>query len=153
MSLLILTGQNLDAIKASLSGLSAGATPVWGSLTPTQMLAHLRCSIEISLGERTVPDASNLFTRHLLRPMALYLMPRWPRGKIKAPPVFFEETSQTLDAERRALFAALDHFDTIASATPERRTLHPIFGPMSLQVWRRLHGLHIRHHLSQFGLA
>lgn len=125
------------------------AVPRWGEMNPSQMIAHLRRAIEISLGEVKVEDASNWLTRSLIIPVLA--MP-WPRGGIKAPASFFPSASSEFAVEREQLLARMVRFTDIAAAEPARRGLSPMFGWLTLETWTRLHGKHLDHHLRQFGV-
>jgi hypothetical protein len=37
-------------------------------------------------------------------------------------------------------------------ADPNRRTLDPWLGMIALREWSKVHGLHLDHHLKQFGI-
>lgn len=138
------------AYAGRFEALSPEAAPQWGTMSPVQMVAHLRRTVEISLGEHAVPDQSNVLTRTLGRWIAFHLMPRWPGGVIKAPAGYSAEPGGDLDAERWALRDAIDRFTDAAEREPNRTALSPLFGPMPLRYWRRVHGMHFEHHLRQF---
>ena len=133
-----------------LRTLSADTPPQWGRMSATQMVAHLRRTVAISLGEHAVPDHSNVFTRTVARWIAFHLMGRWPRGVIKAPPEYTAEPAGDFEDERRALFEAIQRFTVAAEREPDRTGLSPLFGPMPLRYWQRVHGMHFEHHLRQF---
>lgn len=121
----------------------------WGVLTPCAMLAHLRAAVEVSLGDLPVVDKSTLFGRTLGCALVFRVLP-WPKGKIKAPEVFFPQSSD-IEQEREKLNAAMLRFFASAEREPDRIGVHPIFGPLSLRYWQRVHGKHFDHHLTQFG--
>lgn len=123
---------------------------LWGELDPAGMMAHLRRSIEISLGEVEVEDISNFFMRTAGKVAILYLLP-WPKGKIKAPSEFTPPPEGDLDAERARLSEAMDRFLEALTNEPTRRTRNPAMGMLTLKTWSRVHGLHFDHHLRQFG--
>ena len=72
--------------------------------------------------------------------------------EIQAPAEFDAPSVGELAAERVNLSACVGRFLAAAEATPERIGVSPLFGPMPLSYWRRIHGKHIAHHLRQFGL-
>lgn len=124
----------------------------WGSLTPIGLLAHLRRSIEVSLGEVAVEDQSTLLSRTLVRWLAIHLMRSWPRGKIKVPEVFIPAPEEDFEKERAHLLDAIERFVEAQAADPARRTRHPVLGEFTLQGWGHVHGRHFRHHFEQFGV-
>lgn len=121
----------------------------WGSLTPVGMICHLRTSVEISLGQCESEDASNLFTRTVLKWVALH-MP-WPKGKVKAPDSLTPPPEEDLRGERERLLIRVEEFLTALESEPNRRAQHPAFGSIPLSQWALFHGLHFNHHLNQFG--
>jgi len=122
----------------------------WGELDPAGMMAHLRRSIEISLGEVEVEDISNFLMRTVGKISFLYLLP-WPKGKIKAPSQFTPPPEGDLESERARLSEAMDRFLEDLRNNPARRTRNPAMGMLTLRTWSRVHGLHFDHHLRQFG--
>ena len=76
--------------------------------------------------------------------------PPWPKGKIKAPQVFFPEPGE-IESERAKCLGAMARFIEATEREPGRMGLHPVFGSLTLKAWQRLHGLHFEHHLTQFG--
>ena len=141
----------IEHFAARLLALNAQSKRLWGTLEPAPMLAHLRTSLEISLGRKTIKDESTFLSRTIIRFVALYLLPI-PRGRIKAADSFFSSEVGSVEAERAKLVETLHEFMAAANAHPSRRTVHPFFGSLSLNQWRRLHGKHFDHHLRQFGM-
>lgn len=124
--------------------------PLWGTMQPPAMMAHLRRSIELSLGEYPVENQSNFITRSaLLRWIAFGPIP-FPKGA-RAPVYFHPSTLEDFESERSSLLAALERFLDAHEKDPDRREVSQIFGPMPLRYWSRIHGKHMDHHLRQFG--
>ena len=57
-----------------------------------------------------------------------------------------------LPEERERLLAAMGRFVKAAERDPDRRSLNPLFGWLSLSTWTRFHARHLDHHLRQFGV-
>lgn len=151
MSIPLLTTGNVPQIAARLEKLTAESQRRWGTLDAPAMLRHLRRVCELSLGTEPIEDQSNLFTRTVLRFLALYVIP-WPKGKIKAPDHFTPPAEGDVAAEFAKLKAELQRFAEAAEREPGRIRNHPFFGPLTLATWSRVHGLHIDHHCKQFGV-
>lgn len=145
-----LTSGNVGGYLERLSRISTEDRPTFGSLTPAGLMAHLRRTFEISLGEHETPLIPAPMPRAWLRWMVLAPIP-WPRGKIKAPADFTPDP-EGLDAERARLEEAAQRFVAFAEANPGERRPSPLAGPMTMRQWQRLHYRHLKHHLSQYGV-
>jgi hypothetical protein len=122
----------------------------WGALDASQMLRHLTYLIEISLGEEISADRSNFVMRSIMRPIVFSSM-QWPKGKIKAPPDLTPKPDGDCNVERPRLLKAMSRFVETSAKLPNEVRPHPVFGPVTLTYWRRMHGKHLDHHLKQFG--
>lgn len=143
---------SLPAYRARIMSLRPNSERRWGKMDATEMMAHLRRSLELSLNEiEGIEDKSNLFTRTVMRWLAFHVLP-WPKGKLKSPPMFFPEFHETFETEREKLLEAMERFIDELEADPEQTGLSPFFGPVTLHYYRRMHGKHMDHHLRQFGV-
>ena len=138
---------------AAFRRLEPDAPGRWGGLDASSMLAHLTAALELSLGER---EARALVPAWIGRPagwLAMHVFPRWPRGrKGSTPPLpHLFPAPQAFDAQREHLEAALERFVDRLEREPEARATNPLMGDVSMRTWSRLHALHCRHHLRQFG--
>ena len=140
----------MPGYKARIQALGADSKGLWGELDATRMIAHLRRAIEISLEEVPVEDRSNWFTRSVVRWYAFRAPVPWPKGKLKAIPVFLPDDARDFELERQALLDAMDQFTQWEEDRPDTRTAHPFFGPLRLGYWSIVHGRHFDFHLRQF---
>jgi hypothetical protein len=147
-----LTAANLADWIARIDRLAAETPARWGVMTPAGMCAHLRRSLEISLGEIEATDLSTPLTKTLGKWLFFDLPLPWPKGKIPAPANFIPEVTASFEDERRRLIEALGRFAGAQTADPWRRALSPAFGMLTLRYWGRIHGRHMEHHLRQFGV-
>ncbi|MCC6153854.1 MAG: DUF1569 domain-containing protein [Candidatus Hydrogenedentes bacterium] len=152
MALARLTSENLPLFVSRLEKLTPDTPPKWGSLSSTRLLTHLRLLIEMSLEETAFQDRSTWFSRNVMRVLAFHVMPSWPKGKIKAPTEFTPESPSEFEEERAKCVAAFGRFVKAAAATPNRRTLHVLFGNVTLDYWSFMHARHFEHHFEQFGI-
>lgn len=135
-----------------LRGIGPETPRRWGRMNAPQMICHLSDAFLSVMGDKAVeaPRGVNLWP--LMKPWALYVPFKWPRGVATRP---------ELDAEhggtRPAKFAVdVDCLlGTIDKFTDQPRTFefrpHPMFGRMSEKEWMRWGYLHTDHHLRQFG--
>ena len=125
----------------------------WGRMTPHQAICHMSDAFRMALREReAAPVAGSL--KPVIRFIALRMPMRWPRGRIKTvpeaeqgvggtPPIEFEQ-------DRAELLALMARFSTAVAGG--LCPTHPIFGPMTADLWRRWGYRHLDHHLRQFGV-
>ncbi len=122
----------------------------WGTLDPHRMIAHLIFTLDMSLGKHQVDDHGNILTHtSLFRWLIFEIMP-WPKGKIKAPPELTPAPSNDFETDRRLLKERIAEFAEVLEKEPARKTRNPIFGPLPLSIWSRIHGRHTAWHMQQF---
>lgn len=124
----------------------------WGTLTATDMFAHMSLYFEMSLERHAHPDISTVASRTLGKWLAFSVFTRWPGGKIKAPGYTTPAAKHDIELERQRLMQWMQRFVEEAQREPGRIGVSPLFGPMTLRYWRRAHGCHLNHHLRQFGV-
>lgn len=141
------------AVPRGLARLSPSTSPVWGDMSPQQMLEHLLWAVEMSTGRHPV-DAGERTPEHVRLLDFLESETATPRGYMNPllvdglPPLRFQD----LDEARVRLLGEVQGFlDLPEDARPERG--HPIFGPLTWDQWHSAHYKHFLHHLSQFGLV
>lgn len=152
MKAVFLRSDTLPHMKERLLGLQPDTTPLWGRRKPIEMVAHLRRNVEVALGEIDVKDGSTLLSRTFLRWYVFNSGVPWAKGKIHAPKVMSPPPEGTFEEERARLFDTMERFIATVEKEPQRRTVHPFFGPVKLPYWSRMLGMHIDYHLTQFGV-
>ena len=148
MAAIDLTPETHAAFVDRIGKLQPDTPRQWGAMTPNETIAHLDRSIAISLGEIEVKDESNFFLRSIIRPIFFSGLFEWPKGKLKVMPIFMGAP----ETGKEKLIASIERFIEKADAEPNRKALHPAFGVQPISFFRRMHGLHMDHHLRQFGL-
>ena len=125
----------------------------WGKMTAHQMVCHLSDSFLMVMGEISFSPADNLFSRTVMKWMALHMPTPWPKG-IKTRP----EADQLLLGTKPAEFAAdIDRLTRLIDRYADQSRdfefkMHPIFGSMTEYEWMRWGYLHCDHHFRQFGI-
>lgn len=152
MAFVPLDRKNLPLMETRLKSVRPDSKHLWGHMTAPEMLAHLRRGIEISLGEHAVKDRSIPVVRMLIRWLTFNTAFPWPRGKIKAPAEWTPAPREGFEVERIRLLEAVNRFVHVSERDPRRIGVSPLFGPLPLSTWRRIHGKHFDHHLRQFGV-
>ena len=124
----------------------------WGKMNATQMLAHLNEAFRISLGMKKSVDVSNFYTRKIMFPVVVYVLPFWPHG---------EKTATELDVvksniETKDFYTELAFFlkflEIFSEREAEKIKPHPMFGALTKKQWADLFTKHIEHHFKQFGV-
>lgn len=148
----ILDTRDRAEITDRISKLSPSSPRRWGRMSAHQTICHLSDAFYACLGDRPAEDKSNLFTRTILRFVALTTPVPWPRG-VPTLPEFDQEKGGTppteFEADLRRLRTALDEF--VERMDPDSLS-HPIFRKMSANEWGRWAYRHVDHHARQFGL-
>ena len=141
------------SILERLNNVRPDSPRLWGRMTPHQMICHLSDSFKSKLGEKENSPANNLFTRTVVKWIALYAPMPWPHD-VKTRPEMDQEIGGTppgdFERDRLQLLALIERF-----VAPEKNIEfhpHPLFGDMSEAEWMRWGYLHCDHHLRQFGV-
>jgi hypothetical protein len=131
-----------------LERLSPEATPLWGTMTAPQMLAHLADWMLMAKGELKTAPKNRLLRFPPLKQLAIYWLP-FPRGVPTAPELISRKPSEWA-TERAAVREHVQWFGNLDPKVvwPE----HPVFAKMSTQAWCVLGYRHMDHHLRQFGV-
>ena len=144
--------KTLDTWIARIEAVQPDAKPEWGKMSSELMLAHLRRSFEITLGEVDIkPVKMNPVGKFLLKVLVFDGPIPFPKGKAEAPPEFIPECG-TFDEEQAAAIAYTKKFAAAVEENPKAEYMNALFGMQPLTWWSRLHGKHMDHHLRQFGV-
>jgi hypothetical protein len=142
-----------NMVFSALERLAPGQKPVWGRMTPQQMVEHLVWATEISNGAVTVgcnlhPKLVERFKSFLHNDMPTTHDFMNPLLKSGLPSGRFSDIKEAV-----ANLRDLVH-DFLGEEPVERRRqrTHPVFGPLDHDEWSRAHFKHFCHHLLQFGL-
>ncbi len=135
-----------------LDGLTLGAPPRWGTLTPAELVCHLTDPVRVALGEKQAAPVRSTIGLPGIADMVVWVLP-WPKGAPTAPE-FLPGTGMTapgdFERDKAALVEALQRFSAVP---PDRAPAdNPVFGRLSRAAWGRLMWRHIDHHLRQFGI-
>ncbi len=143
---------NREQFVARINALKTDSNRLWGKLEPAGLLAHLTIALQGTLEEVKITDESNFFSRHIIRRIAIDSPLPFPKGMIKVPDHFTPAPQGNIDEERTRLIQTMDRFLETSEREPNRKTVQPLFGPLTLKYWQKLHGKHMAHHFEQFGV-
>ena len=124
----------------------------WGTMSLAQMLSHLRITVEVSLEERETHNESRAWLTSIVYLLMFCIFTKWPKGKVPTSKQFLDDSAEDIETERTLLLESAQRFVEEAEKNSTRITLEPMLGHISLQKWKRVHGIHIDHHLRQFGV-
>ena len=136
-----------DDIIRRLSTLGDERKPLWGVMRAGDLVPHLTHTVLWSMNRREPPGfAGNWLTVNLLGPLAKRgWIPVVKNVKVKGVE---GNTGDTLDDLKAALREYLSAVETGAI----QPAAHPIFGPLGVDGWARMHVKHFEHHFKQFDL-
>ena len=152
MPAVALTRQTLSDFAGRVQALRPDSQRKFGKMSIEQMLKHLRNAFEVSLGEKTLPDESKPVVRDILYFLIARVITTWPGGRIKAPDYWSPPADYDFERERKELLGAMDRFLGAFESAPDKIGVHPILGPLSMREWSQLMGVHMHHHMRQFGV-
>ena len=143
-----------DDVRRELTGrlnkLTAENRPLWGKMSPAQMVKHCR------LWEEMI-HRNQLFKRpligRLIGPLILKKVlqtPEFRKNSPTIPEMLVTDTDINLNEERRQLITLVNSYPQYA--WPDNSFIHPFFGKMTREQIGKLVWLHLNHHLTQFGL-
>jgi Protein of unknown function (DUF1569) len=148
----ILTAQGKQRVLTRMSMLHPDSQRLWGKMNVTQMLTHLSDAHRLALGMIDARDESSWYSRWLMFPVAVYVLPSWPYGM---------PTAASMDALRegstpRDFYTEIGTLQKLIDVFAEREATkikpHPMFGDISKVQWADLFTRHFNHHFKQFGV-
>jgi len=137
-------------IISRLESLKENQPALWGKMNVSQMLAHLHDVLKIALGMKNAVDTSNFYTHYIMFPVAVYVLPFWPKGEKTAPELNQFEKGTTAKDFYTELGAVLKLLEVFDEREESKLKPHPMFGALSKKQWQDLIVKHFAHHLKQF---
>ena len=139
-----------------LQKLAAGSKPIWGIMTPAQMLKHLQLENDLALGNYKGKDHSN-FLRELAFKQVI-------KGNMPLPTLFSKMRLVPAIPELNVVKSGVkvgdfeeekektfQQFEELLKAK-KLGTLHPGIGKMNREEWGFFYAWHTDYHPKQFGL-
>lgn len=142
----------LAELERRIRSLQPDSPRLWGTMTPASMLCHVADVLAQAVGKREETDRSNVFTRVLLRPLVLHVMPM-PKGAPTGPgldPTKGGTKPEGFEQDRDRVLSLLA--ENASRPAHEPFATHPFFGPMNHAERGILTWKHTDHHLRQFGV-
>src|SRR6476661_76473 len=118
--------QHRAALCGRFEKLTGNETPAWGRMNVNQMVSHLVQTGTLPF-EETLPDKSNLFSRTLLKPLVLYVLPM-PK-EVKTSPEMDQQEKGRAPGEfvedKRLVIEAIERLARLPATEPCK--YHPFF--------------------------
>ncbi len=144
----------IDETIDTLGKLTSDTQPVFGSMTPQQMVEHLVTTIKMTNGKRHVEQRTTKEEGEAWKAKMIYTDMDFPMG-LKTPlipdgPVVYNY--ENIPAAIDVLRTELQDLETYFKNNPEATPTHPRLGILNHKEWLIFHGKHFTHHFKQFGL-
>ncbi len=125
----------------------------WGTLDRAGLVEHLIWAVRHSMGRsRQVPCSGGWLTRRLVGPLLLHGLIRIPRNVALPAHLRGQEITAREPGSLDTLEALCGEYLALVQADELNPASHPIFGPLDVDGWDRMHVLHFEHHCRQFGV-
>lgn len=146
----IFNPDDANAYIARIEKLTPITQHIWGSMTVSQMLAHIQEPIKVALGH-TQPKRNiiGLIFGRLVKKSIVNEKP-FKQG-LPTDPSFVVSSERNFEQEKQQAIALIR---ALQAGGPSGITnnKHPLFGKMSPEEWDTLTNKYLDHHLRQFGV-
>jgi len=144
----ILNDDDRQALLQRISSVTTASAPRWGQMDAKAMLAHLKQSALMALGELPVASkGKRAFQVFPIKHLILHVAP-FPKGAPTAPELLVPDPA-SVDAIRSELVSLVERIG--AGPREGNGPVHPLFGRLSFREWGVATYKHTDHHLKQFG--
>lgn len=144
---------NEEMLREQLSKLSEHSKPVFGSMTGQQMVEHLSLVTQIANGNFKV-DVSisddKAAKRKTFLDTEMELTPGFKATFLPEKPTTTKFGS--MDEAIDDLISQIQHFTTIFENENTKTVIHPFFGMLDHEYWKKFQVKHFTHHFKQFEL-
>ncbi len=143
---------DIETILNKLSTLEETQKPIWGSMSAQRMVEHLTDSVKVASG-KIILDL--LIPEEKIEKMQLFLVSDKPMAKNIEVPFATKDTElrhSEIDLAIDELTEEWCDFQELFEENENIKTVHPYYGALNYEQWKRLHSKHFTHHFEQFGL-
>ncbi len=123
----------------------------WGKMDAARAVRHLIYTLELSLGIEKVENRVHPVVGALLYFAFNQVITTWPKG-MKGPDYLTPLPKHDFASEKEQLVHLITQFVNELERNPTRIEVNPSLGAITLAKWSRAHGVHMDHHLRQFGV-
>lgn len=145
---------NEEGVRSTLANLKTDAKPLFGKMNGQQMVEHLSIVTKIANGNWNVDIyvSSEKTTRRkpfLNSDSELQIGFKAPFLSEDPTPLKFNSIEEAIDD----LIKQVQFFETVFTENPNRTVVHPFFGELDYEYWKKFQVKHFTHHFKQFGLV
>ncbi|AZJ34972.1 hydroxymethylglutaryl-CoA reductase, degradative [Tenacibaculum singaporense] len=144
---------NEEEVRDTLVNLKADAKPLFGKMNGQQMVEHLSLVTQIANGnwkvDTYVSDEKSARRKPFLNSDSeLQIGFKAPFLSEDPTPLKFSSMNEAITD----LIEQVQHFETVFNENPNRKVVHPFFGELDYEYWKKFQVKHFTHHFKQFGL-
>lgn len=143
---------DLSEFLTYLEKLSSESKPSWGNMSAQRMVEHLTDGINMSMG---IGDFELEIPEDRIAKMQLFLESDKPMAQniqVSFAPPNTPLRNSDLDAAIDEFTLAWVDFEELYENEPTSSAMHPFYGILNFDQWKRLHSKHFTHHFQQFDL-
>lgn len=145
---------NEEEVRSKLNNLSTNSKPLFGKMNEQQMVEHLSAVTQIANGNWDVnvfvSDEKTARRKHFLNTDSeLQVGFKAPFLSEDPTPLKFKSLEKAIDD----LIEQVRLFEHIFTENPDRKVVHPFFGELDYEYWKKFQVKHFTHHFKQFGLV
>lgn len=142
----------LEIITTHLKKVKSTDKPIWGEMSAQRMVEHLSDAVTLSRGNHNLP--LEIKEEHTPKAQAFLIsehpLPKLFKASFATPDI--PERNSSMDEAILEFEKAWKLFIADFTSSPTKCSLHPNFGKLDFDLWKRMHSKHITHHLEQFGV-
>ena len=143
-----------DLIRQKLSTLTLEDKPLFGKMNAQQMIEHLSGVTQIANGNWNVNvfvEDEKAVRRKPFLDSNNELQPGFRSSFLsdEPNPTKFDSLNDAIDD----LIAQIQYFVKVFSENSQRKVMHPFFGELDYEYWKKFQVKHFTHHFKQFGLV
>jgi hypothetical protein len=145
---------NTTRLQNTISKLNANAKPLWGKMSPQNIIEHLAGAVKMSTGKvivkrYTTPEEAQVIKEKLINtPAEIPAGVKNPLLTDEAPALMHKD----LDAAVAELFNEINYFKEYYKQNPNAIHTHLRMGDLTHGEWLTLHNKHFTHHFKQYNL-
>ncbi|MDE1206492.1 hydroxymethylglutaryl-CoA reductase, degradative [Tenacibaculum larymnensis] len=145
---------NEEEIRSTLANLKADTKPLFGKMNGQQMVEHLSAVTQIANGNWNVDiyvsDEKTARRKPFLNSDSeLQIGFKAPFLSEDPTPLKFSSKEEAIDD----LIEQVQLFEQVFTENPNRTVVHPFFGELDYEYWKKFQVKHFTHHFKQFGLV
>lgn len=146
--------KNVDFI-ALFKDVHENDKPLFGNMTPAQVVNHLTLSLRLSIGDIQVPRINSAEREEKVKRVILGNDRPFPKG-LQLPGLEVASAQIGIFPLHEAIESLnfwRDKFYHYYSENPSAKNPHPAMGLLNFKEWDLFHNKHFTHHLSQYALS